>query len=268
MEVYRRAQYGFFHGDGRHFWWRPGAGLRGYLRYEIGSWLVGTFLLLTAGAVGLVRWVRRRSPAGLETGDLVLACCAALHTGFVTLFFASRWSWGYYYDILVMGLAALAARGRKTTPLIWGLALLVLIRDRAAFQEAYGHWTTESTSADTAGLWATSQQRAEWVKVLELTRGEHPVLLAHVQGAALLFPRFAPPAGAYFVPGHPVPSEVRRLAAQVASASIIVRAEFDFLSLRPFATWSEVVSALDGCEVLWEGEVFHVYRRVRPPRTS
>src|SRR5207245_319775 len=49
MEVYRQGRLGFFHGTGRAFWIRPGAGLRGYLRYEIGYWLAGTFVLLAGG---------------------------------------------------------------------------------------------------------------------------------------------------------------------------------------------------------------------------
>jgi hypothetical protein len=264
LEVYRQSHYGFFHGIGRDFWYRPGAGLRGYLRYEIGYWLAGTLVLIGGAIESLVRRARRQAPL-VPCNDEVVLGCALLHVTFVTLFFGHRFSWKYYLALLLLGLTALVPRGRRHALVIAALAAMVLITERAWVQALVQDWKTRAPSASTLGLWSPRPERQEWQKVLELTRGQHPALLAECEGATLLYPQFLPPMGAYFVPGHPVPAEVRRKAAQLASASLIVKVcpRGD----RRFERWPELIAALDGCTPVWEGEHFQVYRRVRPPAT-
>jgi hypothetical protein len=89
-------------------------------------------------------------------------------------------------------------------------------------------------------------------------------LLALSEGAALLSPGFAPPVGGYFYP-YARPSEIRRKSAQLARASMVVRAvPPDWIG---FTLWPELGAALDGCEAVWRGQGdLAVYRRVRPPR--
>jgi hypothetical protein len=263
MAVYREGRLGFFHGTGRDFWLRPDAGLRGYLRYEIGYWLAGTVVLIGGGLESALRRTRRPHPAPvIAHNDEVVLGCAVLHVTFVTLFFGHSFSWKYYLAILLLGLAAMAARGRRHAVVIGGIALLVLISDRAWLQALAGDWKSRTPSATTAGLWSTTTEQREWARVLELTRGNRPVLLADCEGATLLFPQFAPPMGAYFVPGHPLPAEVRRKAAQLAGASLVVKVGGP--GDRRFARWPELTAALDGCEPLWQGTLYQVYRRVRP----
>jgi hypothetical protein len=102
--------------------------------------------------------------------------------------------------------------------------------------------------------------------VLALTRGHRPALLADCEGATLLFPLFAPPMGAYFVPGHPLPVEVRRKAAQLAEAAMIVKVGTP--GDRRFDRWPALADALDGCTPVWEGGLYQVYRRKRPPASA
>jgi hypothetical protein len=260
MEVYRLSRHGFFTGVGRDFWYIPGGTLRDYLRYEVAGWLVGTALLGAGGLLALARLVRRRG----SLNDEIVLTCAVLHYGFVLLFFGNRFSWLYYYSLLILGLAALAARGRRQAAAVLLVALLVLIGSKAKFQATARLWQTLSATAETYGLWASPAERAEWRKVLELTRGRRPVvLLADVEGAAVLASDvFEPPAWSYLVPGHTVPAELVRKADQLAAAEMVVSTR------RPpagYAPWPRLIAALDGCEVIWQGPNFCVSRRVRPP---
>jgi hypothetical protein len=265
LEVYRQSHFGFFHGSGRDFWYRPGAGLRGYLRYEIGYWLAGTFVLIGGGLESLRRLARRIAPPVPYNDEVVLGC-ATLHVAFVTLFFGHSFSWKYYLAILLLGLAAMAPRGRRHALVIGILAVMVSFTAKAWVQALANDWKTRSPSALTLGLWSTPQERREWARVLELTRGRRPVLLADCEGATLLFPHFAPPTGAYFVPGHPLPAEVRRKAAQLASADWIVKVGPP--ADQRFRRWPELTAALDGCEIAWGGDQYQVYHRTRPPFTD
>jgi hypothetical protein len=265
IEVYRQSHFGFFHGTGRDFWYRPGAGVRGYFRYEIGYWLAGTFLLIGGAMESLVRWVRKRPPQ-VAHNDEVVFTCALLHLTFVTLFFGHRFSWKYYHSLFLLGLAALVPRSWRHALAVAAIAILVLITDKAWIQALMVDWRSRAPSATTLGLWASAEDRREWAHVLELIDGQRPVLLAECEGATLLFPQFAPATGAYFVPGHPVAAEVRRKAAQLAAAGFIVKvgAPAD----RRFERWPDFTTALDGCTLLWKGDLYQVYQRGRPPRVQ
>jgi hypothetical protein len=265
-EVYRQSGYGFFHGSGRDFWWRPGAGLRGYLRYEIGYWLAGTIVLIAGGLAVLARLARGKA-SGLEAhrGE-VIATCAALHAVFVTTFFGNRWSWIYYLWVLILGLAALSTRGRVWNAAVVCLAALALVSDRSRYQDLRKVWIEDTHGPETHGLWATGRELDEWRRVLALTEGRRPVLLAGKEGIGLLEPRFAPPVGSYFVPGHPVPAEVLRKADQLAAAETVVRVRTGFEpGWGSFERWPEIAAALDGLETVWVGSEFEVLRRSRPP---
>jgi hypothetical protein len=261
LEVYRQSGYGFFHGVGRDFWYRPGAGLRGYLRYEIGYWLAGTAVLLGGAVESLVRLARRTRTAVTHNDEVVLTT-ALLHVIFVTLFFGHRFSWKYYHALFLLGIAALVPRGRRYAAIVGLLAVMVLATDRAWVQALVNDWKVRAPGATTLGLWATAEERREWAQVLDLTRHDRPALLAGCEGATLLYPHFAPPMGAYFVPGHPLPVEVRRKAAQLADAAVIVRV--GRRDDRWEARWPELTAALAGCVPVWEGGHYQVYRRVRP----
>jgi hypothetical protein len=198
--------------------------------------------------------------------DEVVLSCALLHAAFLALFFGHSFSWKYYLSILLLGLAAIAGRGRRQAWAVGVVAALVLVSDRAWVQAIRQDWSERSPSPTTAGLWATPEDRAEWAHVLALTEGRRPVLLADCEGATLLFHQFAPPTGAYFVPGHPLPVEVRRKASQLAAAGWIVVVAPP--GNRRFDRWPALVDALDGCTPAWRGSHYQVYRRERPPAPS
>ena len=130
IEVYRQSNHGFFRGVGREFWYIPGGGLRDYFRYEVGSWMVGTFLLFTGAVLALARWARRNA----SCNDEIVLTCAIQHAAFILIFFGNRWTWVYYYATMILGLAAIAGRGRRHGAIIGLLALLVQI-GRASCRE-------------------------------------------------------------------------------------------------------------------------------------
>ncbi len=262
MVNYQQEGYGFFRGTGRAFWVLPGGGLRDYFRYEVGFWLLGTAWLVGRGLAGLWRLGRGRASEDERKDDEVVATCATLHVVFVTLLYGNRMSWVYYFSILILGIAA-TAKGRRRAAVVWGLAALLLVSDRSKLLTTYREWSASAPSVETLGLWATPAERSEWRAVLELTRGHRPVLLTTIEGSAPLAPRFAPPVAAYFFPGLTLPAEVRRKAGQLATAGMIVAVvPRDW---RGFRLWPELAAALDGCEPVYEGGTFRVYRRVRPP---
>jgi len=262
MAVYRIWNYGFFHGCGREFWVLPHAGIRDYFRYEVGFWILGTLVLLGGGMAALRRLTRGDSTAERALRDEIIATCAAVHFGFVVLLFGHRGTWFYSLPMLILGLATLAAGDPRPLPrlALWLLAVLLLVNDRSKAVEIVRCWQTESPAAVTLNLWADAAEREEWARVLELTSGERPALLAMCDGGALLTPGFALPEVGYLVPGNALPAEVRRKAAQLASASMIVSA------LAPdwpgFTFWPEITAAFKDCELVMEGHFVRVYRRV------
>ena len=264
MAIYEQEGFGFFRGTGRAFWALPGASLRDYFRYEVGFWLIGTVWLIGCGLAGLWRLGRGLASVEDRRDAEVVACCATLHVVFVTCFFAHRMSWAYYFAILILGLAA-TAKGRHRAAVVWCLAAMLLVSDRSKLVTVYRDWSASAPGAETLGLWATPAERSEWSTVLELTRGHQPVLLTTIEGSAPLVPRFAPPVASYFCPGLTLPVEVERKAGQLASARMIVAVVPP--DWRGFTLWPELAAALDGCELVYEGRTFRVYRRVRPPST-
>ncbi len=260
MAVYRISRYGFFHGIGREFWVLPHAGIRDYLRYEVGFWMLGTAVLLGGGLAGLRRLARGDSTGDRALDDEIIATCAAVHLGFVVLLFGHRGTWLYSLPMLILGLATLGNGGRRPRIAVWLLAVLLLVNDRSKAVEIVRCWKTLAPSAVTLNLWTDAAERDEWAKALELTRGERPALLATCDGGALLTPGFAQPEVGYLIPGNALPVEARRKAAQLASAPMIVSVlEPDWLG---FTFWPDISAALHGCELVMEGHFVRVYRRV------
>lgn len=262
IAVYRLAGFGFFHGIGRDFWALPHASLRDYFRYELGFWMLGTLFLTIGAFAGIWRQIRGNVPTDKGNNDEMCATCAGTHLGFVVFIFGHRGTWFYSLPMLILGLAALAARGRWHRIFLCVLIVLLLISDRSKALDILQRWRTDAPTPVTLNLWATDQERVEWAQALELTHGRQPVLFAMCEGGALLIPGFAPPVSGYFVPGNALSVEVRRKTSQLAAASMIISAYP--LNWSGFTLWPELKAALDGCELLMEGRHLRVYRRVAP----
>jgi hypothetical protein len=268
LEVYRLGGYGFFRGIGRDFWILPHAGWRDYFRYEVGFWMLATLWLTWGGLAGILRLTRTRSTRDEDEtlADEVCATCAVVHLGFVLFLFGHRGTWFYSWPMLILGLATLARRGPWHRSALWVLALLLLVNDRSKAADLLRRWRTETPNVTTLNLWADPREQAEWARALEWTRGRQPVLLAMCEGGALLIPGFAPPTVGYLAPGNALPAEARRKAAQLAAATMVISA---FPPDWPgFAFWPEIQAALEGCELIVEGEYLRVYRRATPSRAE
>jgi hypothetical protein len=259
MAVYRLGGFGFFQGIGRSFWALPHAGLRDYFRYELGFWMLGTLFLTWGGLTGLWRLVRGKSSDERAIDDEVCATAAFVHIGFIVFIFGHRATWFYSLPTLILGLATLASRGPRHRTVLWGLVILLLISDRSKAVDLLKRWRIEAPSPITLNLWANTEDREEWARALEMTRGEQRVLFAMSEGGALLLPGFAPPTGGYFVPGNALPAEVERKAAQLATARAIISA---FPPDWPgFVFWPELKTAFHDCDQLMDGRYVWVYRR-------
>ncbi|MGE3817957.1 MAG: hypothetical protein AB7I30_00840 [Isosphaeraceae bacterium] len=267
-DVYRISGYGFFHGSGRQFWALPGARLIDYFRYEVGYWLLGTLLLVVGalGSLARLAWSWWRDSSSPRLYDELIICCALMHVLFVTLFFGNRGSWVYYLVILVLGLAVLTKLGRTHAVIGAGLAILMLGSDYSKARQTAREWTSLVRSDELQDLWTRPEVREEWRSVRAMTRGVDPVLIAEYEGAAVILPNFTRPR-CYFEPGRTLAFNIRRKRRQLSEARwIVATLDYDWLGKR---LWRPAMAdALDGCEAVWQGSHFAVYRRVRPPRAQ
>ena len=115
-----------------------------------------------------------------------------------------------------------------------------------------------------AGLWTSEDQREDWQQLLKATNGGRISMLStNGEGLTAIMPGFAPAETMFLYPGIPLPAELNRKLAQVASAKfVLVRNNTNqpFLDL-----WPEFRAALDGCELAMSSPEYLLYRRLRPP---
>jgi hypothetical protein len=256
---YRLMNYGFFTGTGRDFWLPEEPTLFYYVWSPAGHYLIGTIILMTVGLASLVRLARNREDLNAE----IVVCTALIHILYITMLYAGRMSWTYYYSLMIVGLAALASRGRSFALLVTVLAVLTLMGFR--FGQAYIRtgWTQLQRTAETAGLWTEAEVIAEWRQVLSALDGRRTAVLS-IQGGGLpeILPGFAQSEILYPNRGLPLETELRRKLHQVATAeAVLIYNEVDpdaFLRL-----WPEFREAIGGHERVLMGERFQVF--LKPP---
>jgi hypothetical protein len=263
-ESYRQMNYGFFRGVGRSFWLPERPSLRYYVASQAGHYLVGSVVLLAAGAAAWWRLARRRS-GWADLGTEVIACTAMMHLAFLTMFYAAWTSWTYYYDVLLVGLAAASARGRRASVLVAFLAVAALVGHKHWFNNCVAAWKSQAPSASTAGLWADAGERDEWRRVRQAVAGQTASLLTTQGGCLeLLVPGFSDPEDFFLAPGIPRDVELRCKLDQVATARTVIIRRFatdrSFLEL-----WPQFRRSLDGCDLTWDGPRYQVYTRRSPP---
>jgi hypothetical protein len=250
--IYRANGFGFFFGTGRGFWYFPHVRPFYYLGTPVAFWLAGSVLLILGGVAGLLappdRPVRNRE---------VVATCAVLHAVFTCFFFAHRFSYDYYYYILVMGLAALAPRSRPMTVAVACLVVLGLVGNRGHILATIRTLREDRRGEHMAGLFAKPGEFREWQEVRELIRGRRAGLLAISDGAALMIPELSPPTIYFVAPTELTPIEIERKLAQLRSAELIVEVadlEGNWISDR----YPDLRPPLDGREVIHRGKLYRV----------
>jgi hypothetical protein len=256
LAVYRAQGFGFFNGAGRLFLSPQNAPWSYYFANIAGPWIVYTAVLVTAALVVLSRVLERGCDVSRtdRTPELIITC-AVLHLSFLLLFFGNQLSWIYYFYILVLGLAATARLGPKWEVLVVCLAFAVPLTKvyrgvaqrvspgtQEARKDTEGHaatsptsssvpdesgftyqlWYTTAPSPETAGLWATPSERAEWIKVLAMIRGQRASMIEYAGCADLLFPQFNPPVTLFLMRGGSAANELSQKLSQLRASSMVV----------------------------------------------
>ncbi len=255
LQAYRALHFGFFTGEGRFFWHPPGVRIGYYLGTVAGFWIIATAYLLGYGA-GAVPAMMRRSEVGWSWAAEIAVTCAVMQVAFVTLFFGGPFSYFYYPYLLVIGAAAVADRSRFARAAAMVLCISAILGYRSIIAGAERTWLTYTRSAETASLWAPPEERVEWTRALDFPKTRRLTLLAAWGDADLMFPQFAPPVSLYLVPGLSEESEVRRKAAQLSRASLVVVPEMPVWGGAP--PFPQIQQALDSFSVLYSGHFFRV----------
>jgi hypothetical protein len=262
---YRFMNYGFFQKAGRRFWLPDDVWPTFYLVTPAGHYLVGTLILCAAAVAALLRLLGG-PPSTRAYGDEVVASCGILHFTFVTAFYADFASWTYYYYVLIIGLAGLAARGGRLAVMVLLIAAAALVGNKYPFGWIKQHWKTTRPTADMAGLWTSEAEREEWHRVREIMGDRRASLLStNGEGLTMLIPGFIQSDNLFIFPGIHDPDDLGRKLKQVASAEIVLIC--NNTTYRPYLDlWPEFNGALDGCELVWSGTQYQMYRRLRPTR--
>jgi hypothetical protein len=258
MAAYRACNFGFF-AQGRYFWHPPGANWRWYVGNTAGVWLLGSIWLL--GNAVFSGW-RMFSTREASTQDEMILTCGLLHVAFVTLMFGPSGSWMYYTLVWLIGIGSTG--GRKTSLAAYALTILTfatLLSYRASLPATISFWRNSTYGPDTAGLWASAEERSEWDQAERIAQGRRAALLYERGAGGLLLAGFEKPVALLLMPGCPTSSEVGRQAQQLKDASVIA-VWFDYNErYSALNNFPEIRRALDGTRRVYHGMYFDVYVR-------
>ena len=289
--IYRDLSYGFFGPEGRAFLAPGGAPWTYYFANMAGPWIVYTVALVVAALFAARDALANLGKRIDSTLEMILTC-ALLHLSFIFFFFGHQNSWVYYFCILVIGLAAAARLGARWEFLVILLALAAPLRklderviqhlsptyhkapvdqlDPEAYMPAIAAsqvepnfepqlWFTTAPSPATAGLWASRDEREEWIKVLATIRGHQAAMLELDGCADLLFSEFSPPVTFFLFPGAVTAGDVSRKLTQLQASTMIVMPRWHSGLLDDFPAIGSLVRR-DFVPVL-QGTFFIVYAR-------
>jgi hypothetical protein len=263
VDSYRSLNYGFFFGIGQPFWYPEEVKLRYYVFSTAGHYLTGSVILVAAAVTSIWRLARRRLLSDDINTELI-ACCGIMHVSFLTYFYGSPFSWCYYYYILIIGLVAIANRGRRSMMVIALLAIAAFVGDKDFGGNVKHMWRDLKPGADTFGLWADSKSREEWRQVRPFLGDKSACLVANNGGCLELFmPQFVDAEDIFLTRGYPTDAELQRKIERVTNAEVVLISKQG--CLRPMLElWPEIREAIRGFELVKSTESFLVYERRRP----
>ncbi len=221
---YHHMGLGSIFRGGRDLWYQPKQFPAFYLFTVAGFWTAATIWLVVAGLWAAWRMTRaflgKTSPAA---GEEMVLTCAILHAAFITSFFGSPVSWGYYSYILVMGVAAAGLCGAAAANILAGLTLLTLSGQSSHLAMAAKAWRVSSRSPEAAGLWAPAEEQKAWRQVLGAIQihSQRAVALISTGEISVLFAQFQPPFGAYLAPGVTLKPELEHAVRAAADAPMV-----------------------------------------------
>jgi hypothetical protein len=266
--AYRVLHYGFFGEAGRDFWDPRALSWLFYFIDVSGFWITGSLFLICSGLAAIFYLAAAAAEQGLEARRAeIIATCAVLHIAFIALFFGNQWSWFYYSYLLIIGVAAAASASAIQRRVSIGLCVMgILAWTDVAFWERRW-WQTRERDAETVGLWASSEEREEWRRVLDTVRAQHAVILDTKGAVELIVPGFEQPVTLYLDPGLMVPADIHRKVEQMAEAQIVVVPVGGLQTCRGIPAAPEFQTALKSFDLRMKGKFFDVYQRESLPNS-
>ncbi|MGB3549899.1 MAG: hypothetical protein WA993_04350 [Candidatus Binatus sp.] len=268
-EAYRALHYGFFTGAGREFWDPHGLPWLFYLVDFSGFWIVGTLFLICSGVAAILYLASHADDAQLEARrNEIIATCAILHVAFIALFFGNQYSWIYYAYFLTIGVAATAGASAIQRQVTIALCVMGIIGWTHEYRFDRRWWNTRQRDAVTAGLWASSDEREEWQRVLDTVHSQRAVILDTKGAIELIVPGFERPVSLYLDPGWMLPADIQRKVEQISRAEmVVVPANIWIESCRGIPAAPEFETALKSFEPRMKGKFFDVYQRPDSPKS-
>jgi len=258
VKNYAAMNYGFFHGMGSYFWY--GIPVLYYFGSVIGFWFAASLWLIAAAMIALWGLLRGGDETTGRWNEFVLSA-ALLHVAFVTVFFGGSSSWSYYSYIPVIGAIA-ACTADRTRCAIVGTALTVLAASgQTSFRVAdLISWRDLTPAADTAGLWASADERSAWTAALDSLGGRKAALISGEGAAPLLFPQFEQYDFLCVVPGDISAEQFDHAMREFSQAPMIV-AVVDPLFGDALDFWPPLRNLLARRELVLRSRFFAAYRK-------
>jgi hypothetical protein len=262
--LYRLVNYG--PSSVARFLHPPGVRINFYLGTITGFWGLGSIWLIVCGALLVpTLWNRSNSDRSVQAAKEIVVTCSLLHLAFIFLAFGNPFSWEYYSYILVMGIAATGVWQYFPRYAVGALAILAVTGQKSRATSAFNQWHATASSQDTAGLWASPDERAEWQDVMRAvaqhsnfrTGCEKAEMLSYEGGVELLVPGFAKPVTAFFLRGLPPDQASDAEAGRLANASLIVVPEVVEVPENPPIDRTLLANS----QPVFKGKLFSVYRK-------
>ena len=266
--VYRAHNFGFFFGIGRDFWRPSGARLGYYIGTFAGFYITST-LLLFAGVVAIsARLIASGYPRRTVSRNFEVACvCIVLHFAYICFFFGNAWSWYYYAYFTILGLVAITPLFNAVLSIVilTGLFILAALSHLTMIRSTTEVWQTYRRFPETAGLYASPDDREDWSRAIKATRGKKAVILALSEGLPLITPGFEPPVLRYIAHKGLRGVEVERKRIQIANAEVVVETNYTYSGKWTSEAFvSDLGETLRGFKEVYVGRRYRVLRRCHP----
>lgn len=255
---YQALDFGLF-GNGRSFWCPTLSSAAEYAKYYLftpaGFWVVSTLLLAGFGIRSLVN-LFRRSTAKHETMVTIAAC----HFFFLFVFFGWPGSWTYYSYLLVVGIAFALTLYRVRPTLMILLILVAVMGHTQTYKIALNAWQWAKRSPETAGLWAHTDQRNDWIKARAIA-GTRETFYLNNGCPEALFPNVRGPISFFLSPDSQTPQEFDHIRRQLEEAEVVVT--FNQGPILDAWYWPEFTKQRAEFVDTWQGKYLTVHERKR-----
>jgi hypothetical protein len=218
---YRAMKFGIF-GQGRYFLHPPGAHLGYYLLTPAGIWICCSGLLVVLGCLAALKIAKTSSLTGRS---LLIVVCCAFHLIFVFVAYGNYLSYELFSFVLTAGilLGVSSWTNRNLRIAVSNLVLVFgMLSQFSGIKEEMQTWRTESTSPDTAFLYAPNDLQPEWKSVLSVAKNRRVFLLSYGNGVDSYYPGIGTPQSWFLLPALPLPPEDSYVLQQIRAADVVI----------------------------------------------